>query len=81
MKTTVEIADQLLTEARRAADRRGTTLKALIEEGLRLALKDQQRTGAFRLRRASFKGEGLQAPLRDGDWERVRDLSYEGRGA
>jgi hypothetical protein len=81
MKTTVEIADQLLAQARRAAERQGTTLKALIEEGLRRVLKDQQRAGAFRLRRASFKGDGLQAPLRDGDWERIRELSYEGRGA
>ena len=34
MKTTVDIADALLEEARTAADREGTTLKALLEAGL-----------------------------------------------
>jgi hypothetical protein len=81
MKTTVEIGDQLLAQARRAAERRGTTLKAIIEEGLRRVLKDQRADVPFRLRRASFNGDGLQAPLRDDDWERIRELSYEGRGA
>ena len=35
----------------------------------------------FRLRRASFKGEGLQADARGGSWSRLRDPTYEGRGA
>ena len=44
MKTTVEISDALLDEARRAAARERTTVRALIEEGLRKVIKDRRRT-------------------------------------
>ncbi len=38
MRTTVRLDDVLLDQARREAERRGTTLTALIEQGLRLAM-------------------------------------------
>jgi hypothetical protein len=44
MRTTVRLDDALLERARREARRRGETLTALIERGLRLVLaKPQQR--------------------------------------
>ena len=80
MKTTVEIPDSLLAAARRVAAREGTTVRALVEEGLRriLALR---KGGAFRLRRATFKGQGLQPGFADASWERIRDAAYDKRGA
>jgi hypothetical protein len=39
MRTTVRLDDSLLDQARREAQRRGTTLTALIEQGLRLVLR------------------------------------------
>lgn len=82
MKTTVDIADALLEEARTAADREGTTLKALLEAGLRAVLADRRKPRPpFRLRDASFRGEGLQPGVTEGTWEPVRDAIYEGRGA
>jgi hypothetical protein len=38
MRTTVRLDEGLLNQARREAERRGTTLTALIEQGLRLAI-------------------------------------------
>jgi len=35
----------------------------------------------FKLRRASFKGQGLQEDLHDASWDKLRDLAYDGRGA
>jgi hypothetical protein len=80
MKTTVEISDSLLDEARRVADRRGVTLRTLVEEGLRHVVKSQRRP-AFRLRDASFTGTGLQPALEGATWDRVRDAAYEGHGS
>jgi hypothetical protein len=80
MKTTVEIPDALLDEARRLATRQGTTLRALIEQGLRRVIAERKRASAFRLRKATFKGEGLQPHVASASWERVRDIAYEGRG-
>lgn len=39
MRTTVRLDDALLEQARKEAARRGTTLTALIEEGLKHALR------------------------------------------
>jgi len=80
MKTTVEISDPLLAEAKRAARLEGTTVRALIEQGLRMALEGRRKKGRFRLRDASVPGNGLQPPVRGASWDRIRELAYEGRG-
>jgi hypothetical protein len=81
MKTTVEITDALLDEARRAAEKDSTTVRALIEEGLRLVLKSRRKGGRFRLRQGAFGGKGLHPDIKEGDWEEIRRRLYEGRGA
>ena len=80
MKTTVNIADPLLSAAKLLAAEERTTLRALIEEGLRRVLERRQRQSPFKLRRASFRGNGPQPNITEGHWERIRDLIYEGRG-
>lgn len=79
-KTTVEIADSLAREARELAARENTTLRELIETGLRAVLSERRKKTAFRLRDASFKGKGLQPDFRNAGWERIRAAAYEGRG-
>jgi hypothetical protein len=80
MKTTVEIPQTLLDEARKLASHEGTTLRALVEEGLRRIIAERRHAGAFRLRQATFKGTGLQAGVAGVPWERIRDMAYEGHG-
>jgi CRISPR/Cas system-associated protein Csm6 len=80
MKTTVHIPDGLLHDAQRLARREGTTLKALVQEGLRRVVEERKQQKMFRLRKASFKGEGLDPALGPASWERIRDMAYEGRG-
>lgn len=78
MKTTVEITDSLLEEAKRVAERERTTLRALIEDGLRKALEARRRVPGFRLRRVTVGGQGIDPEI--AGWDEVRRRSYEGRG-
>jgi hypothetical protein len=80
MKTTVEIPDALLREAKRVALREGTTVRALVERGLRSVVSGRAST-PFVLRRAGFRGDGLVAGRSLRDWATIRDLSYSERGA
>ena len=80
MKTTVEITDALLIEAKRLAAREGITVRALVEQGLRQAIRERRKRTEFRLRKATFRGEGLQPGVAERGWERARELAYEGRG-
>lgn len=80
MKTTIEIADPLLRKARRVAAREGVTLRALVERGLSRVVSETKAPIPFKLRRATFKGKGLQADFRNASWEALREAAYEGRG-
>jgi hypothetical protein len=81
MKTTVEIPDGLLREAKRVALRERTTVRALIERGLRSVVSGGRSKPRFVLRDAAFGGDGLVAGRSLSDWETIRDLSYSERGA
>ncbi len=80
MKTTIEISDALLHEAKQLAAREQTTLRGLIERGLRLVIAERNCAQPFRLRNAAFKGRGLSAEAVRHGWDRLRELAYEGRG-
>ena len=80
MKTTVELPDPLIREARELAASEGTTLRIVIERGLRRAIADSKREKPFRLRNASVDGRGLNPEVQDASWQRIRELTYEERG-
>jgi hypothetical protein len=64
MKPTINISDPLLREARNLAEREGVALRAMVERGLRRIVTETRSGAPFKLRRASFKGKGLQADAR-----------------
>lgn len=80
MKTTIDISDALLDQAKKLAARDGISVKALVELGLRRVIAEGRNNAVFRLRKASFKGMGLQPGIEGASWERLRELAYEGRG-
>ena len=81
MKATIEISDALLSEARLLAAGEGTTLRQLVEVGLRHAVGQRKRQSEpFKLRDAAFGGNGLVKELKGAEWGKIRDLAYEGRG-
>jgi len=80
MKTTIEMPDELLARARQVAQRDGATLKALLEEGLHLALRARAQKRAAVLRVQPFRGDGLTPEFQQAGWERLRDEIYRDRG-
>jgi len=80
MKTTIEISDSLLDEAKKLAAKEGTTVRAFVEQGLRKVVAERKSRGVFRLRKAAFKGKGIQPGIEDATWERIRETIYQGRG-
>jgi len=81
MKTTIEISDALLEAARKVSRREKTTVRSLVEEGLRKVIAEREGSRTFKLRKATFKGNGLQPQVAGASWDRIRGLIYEGRGA
>jgi hypothetical protein len=83
MKTTIQLSDALLADAKRLARKEKTTLRGLVERGLRKVIQEAggRPKKTFTLRRATYRGKGLQPHAEEGGWDRVRDLAYEGRGA
>jgi hypothetical protein len=57
MKTTIELPDDLIERSREIQKRDGTTLKALVEEGLRLAIQKRAKPADFRFEPV-FGGHG-----------------------
>ncbi len=78
MKTTIEIADPLFEQAKAVAEREGTTLRALVEEGLRTVLAGKREAKPFKLEDRSFKGgQGLSPEFANADWTEIRRAVYD----
>jgi hypothetical protein len=76
MKTTVNLPDELLREAKELARREHVTLTALIERGLRAVVAEGEQAAAFVLPDATVDGNGMQREFRDAPWERIRDAIH-----
>jgi len=56
-------------------------LRALIERGLHRVVEEATHKAPFKLRRASFAGNGRQTEFKDASWGEMRDEIYRDRGA
>jgi len=77
MKTTVELSDDLLERAKLTAAREGSSVRALIEEGLRKVLLEREKASSrFQLRRVTVSGQGLNPQFAE-SWDAIREAIYE----
>ena len=81
MKTTIEVSDALMLEAKSLAQEHNTTLRALVEQGLEKVLRELRNPKPYKLEDGSVSGQGLQQGQENLTWAEVRDMIYEGRGA
>ena len=78
MKTTVDIPEKVLQQARKLAASSNITLKTLIEMALRDKIAQAQKPQKdFELKIPTVKGNGLQAGLSFDNWSEIRELSYD----
>ena len=80
MVATIETSNDLAKRAMAYAEKEGTTLRSLVERGLREVLRADHKPHRFELRDARVGGHGLQAEFRNASWQRIREACYEGRG-
>jgi hypothetical protein len=76
VKTTIDIADGLLMEAKERAQRDGTTLRALVERGLSKVLEEQADREQVPFKPVTFRLEPLPG-VDPYDWEAIRDSIYD----
>ena len=81
MKTTIEVSDDLLERSRKLARQQGMTLRALVEEGLRLALQAHKRRPHTEFNFPVYGQGGLRQEFLEGGWERIRDEIYSDHGS
>jgi len=80
MKTTIDLPEPLLREAQELARAEGTSLRALVEDGLRAILARRRAAERFRLPDASVDGRGLRPEFADAGWDEMRAAIYGDRG-
>lgn len=76
MKTTIDIHDVLLEQAKRHAKETGRTLRSLVEDGLREVLSQPKPAESYKLEDYSYGDPDGPNPLENYTWAELRDLIY-----
>ena len=79
MKITIDIATDLAVRAQALAAKRGVTLRTVVEQGLRMALEEDQGAKRYRLPNRSVQGRGLHREFGSRPWSDILEASYGGR--
>ena len=77
MKTTIDLSDALFVAAKRHAAKRGTTLRAVIEQSLARTLREMAPAHEFKLPNASVDGKSLTPAARALPWSVLRDIANQ----
>lgn len=81
MMTTIEINDTLMLTAQQLAQQRNITLRQVMESALQTFVEqEQQKKQGFRLRKCTYRGNGLHQDIQEGDWAAIRKRIYEDQG-
>ena len=76
MKTTLDIHDELLARAKRHARDTGRPLRAVVEDGLRLALAPGALDRGYKLPDLRMGDPDATDPLEQYSWPELRDVIY-----
>jgi len=74
VKVTVDIPNSLYRRANRHAADQGITFRKIVESGVLTIVEQERPEAPFRLRKASFAGDGLLPGL---TWDEIREGGYD----
>ena len=80
MKTTLDIHDELLLQAKRHAKSTGRSLRAVVEDGLRGVLSSAEERPSYRLPDLRVGDPAAADPLESYSWPELRETIYGGPG-
>ena len=80
MKTTIDVHDELLARAKRHARENGVSLRAVVEEGLRLVLSTIRTAEPYRLPDLSVGDPNDKDPLEAYTWQDLSEMIHEHPG-
>jgi len=80
MKTTIDIADNIMDRTREVARAEKTTFRDLVEEGLLLIIDRRTHATKTEIRPVTVNGKGLSEAFRNAPWSQIRQAAYEGHG-
>lgn len=82
MKTSLNIADDLMARAKKHARKKKTTVRQLVEHGLRLVLKEENNADKPKANLVVFGGDGFseQFNQKSLSWSDIRNEVYKGHG-
>ena len=83
MKTSLEISDHLFIKIKKLATKRGTSVRALIDESLRLLLAQAEIKQVIQPKLLTFGGDGFTDRYEgtSPSWDQIRDEIYRGHGS
>lgn len=81
MKTTIEISDSILVQAKELARNEHVTLRSLAEEGLKKVIEERSNRKPSPVKPVTFRGNGLSPDFQGMPWAHIRDAAYEGHGS
>lgn len=74
MRTTMDLNDAILRQAKKKAVDEGRSVKAIVEDALQLYLNPKAPAKPYKLKWGEAKGGGLQPGVDLNDWDALRDL-------
>ena len=77
VKTTIDIATGLLMEAKERARRERTTLRELVEQGLRMVLSEPEASARPAFKPVTCRLEPLPGIDNPYDWDAILDSVYD----
>ena len=79
VKTSFDISDALLAEARVYAKRHKTTVKALVERGLRQTMNESTKP-KVKFQPVVVNGGAVKPEMQNPNWSKIREEDYEDSG-